>query len=168
MTHHTPHELRCLYIILGTVIIKHKKTHDSITRCHETQKFGLLVNYLNCCFQNVSSSICHFSSITLWTCSVTTLALGLRPRQGLANVWAKSEAQEFHFMFPRVWESVREWTSTFPNEFPFWELESQWTSKFSKSDCRGQNPLDWRVYYIIGKLLERKFLKWAHTTHLSI
>jgi hypothetical protein len=29
-----------------------------------------------------------------------------------------------------------------PNELPLWELESQWTLKFSKSDCKGQNPLD--------------------------
>jgi hypothetical protein len=29
---------------------------------------------------------------------VTTLALGSRSRQGLAKVWAKSEAQDSHFM----------------------------------------------------------------------
>jgi hypothetical protein len=49
---------------------------------------------------------------------VTTLVLDLRPKQGLAKVRAKSEAQESHFMFPGVWESVREWTSTLPNELP--------------------------------------------------
>ncbi len=32
----------------------------------------------------------------------------------------------------------------------------------------GQNPLVWRVLYIIGKLLKRKCLKWAHMTHLDI
>jgi hypothetical protein len=31
---------------------------------------------------------------------------------------------------------------TLPNEFPFWELESQWTPEFSKDDYKGQNPLD--------------------------
>jgi hypothetical protein len=35
-----------------------------------------------------------------------------------------------------------------------------------ESDCRGQNPLDWGVFYIIGKLLEPKYLKWARMTHL--
>jgi hypothetical protein len=38
---------------------------------------------------------------------VATLALGLRPRQGLAKVWAKSEVQESHFMLPGGWEYGR-------------------------------------------------------------
>jgi hypothetical protein len=33
---------------------------------------------------------------------VVILALGLWPRQGLIKVRAKSEAQESHFMLPRV------------------------------------------------------------------
>jgi hypothetical protein len=53
-----------------------------------------------------------------------------------------------------VWESVREWTLTFPSELPFWELESQWTPKSSKSNCGGQNPLSWNVIYISGIFLE--------------
>jgi hypothetical protein len=36
---------------------------------------------------------------------VATLALGSRPRQRLAKVRVKSEAQESHFMFSGVWES---------------------------------------------------------------
>jgi hypothetical protein len=66
-----------------------------------------------------------------------------------------------------VYESVREWTPTFSSELPLWELESWWTSEFSKSDCKGQNPLDWRVLHIIEKLLELKCLKWARMTHLD-
>jgi hypothetical protein len=31
----------------------------------------------------------------------------------------------------------------------------------------GQNPLDWKVSYIIEKLLERRCLKGAHMTHLD-
>jgi hypothetical protein len=80
-------------------------------------------------------------------------------------VRAKSEAQELHFMLPKVWENVKEWTSTLPIEFPLWELESQWTFKFSKSNCKGQNSLNWKVLYIIGKLLELKCLKWTCITH---
>jgi hypothetical protein len=34
--------------------------------------------------------------------------LGLRSRQRLAKVWAKSEAMESHFMLLGAWESVRE------------------------------------------------------------
>ncbi len=60
------------------------------------------------------------------------------------------------------------WTSTLPSELPFGELESQRSSESSESDWRGQNPLDWKVPYIIGKLLERRCLKWARVTHLDI
>jgi len=48
-----------------------------------------------------------------------------------------------------------------------WELESWWTFKFSESNWKGQNPLDRIVFYIIGKLLDRRCLKWARMTHLS-
>jgi hypothetical protein len=64
----------------------------------------------------------------------------------------------------RVWE----WRLTLPSEFPFWELESRWTPKLSKSDCRGQNTSHWRVLYIIGNLLKCRCLKWACMTHLDI
>jgi len=39
---------------------------------------------------------------------VATLALGSRPRQGLARFWAKKEARELGRMLPGVQESVRE------------------------------------------------------------
>jgi hypothetical protein len=39
---------------------------------------------------------------------VATLALGSRPREGLAKVQAKCEGRESHFMLMGVWESVRE------------------------------------------------------------
>ncbi len=50
---------------------------------------------------------------------VTTLTLGLRPRQRLARVRAKKEAQESYLMLSGVQKSVREWTLTLPNELPF-------------------------------------------------
>jgi len=56
----------------------------------------------------------------------------------------------------------------FPGELSFWELEFRWTSESSESDCKGQDLLNRRVLYIIGKLLERKCLKWARMTHLDI
>ncbi len=56
---------------------------------------------------------------------------------------------------------------TLPSELPFWELESWWTFEFSESDCKDQNPLDWKITYIIGKLLEHRCLKWARMTHLD-
>jgi len=71
-------------------------------------------------------------------------------------------------MFPGVQKSVREWTLTLPSELPFWELESWWIPESSLGDCRGQNPLAWKVFYIIGKLLKFRCLKWARMTHLDI
>jgi len=71
-------------------------------------------------------------------------------------------------MFPGMQKSVREWTLTLLNELPFWELEFQWTFESLESDCRGQNSLDWKVFYIIGKILKLKCLKWACMTHLDI
>ncbi len=62
---------------------------------------------------------------------------------------------------------MREWTLTLPSELPFWELESPWTFESSKNNCRGQNPLDWGVFYIIEKLFELKWLKWACMSHLD-
>jgi hypothetical protein len=49
-----------------------------------------------------------------------------------------------------------EWTLTFPSELPLWELESQWTPKSLGSDCKGQNPSDWRFFYIIKNILKLK------------
>jgi hypothetical protein len=53
-------------------------------------------------------------------------------------------------------------------KWPPIELEPQWTPEFLKDDYKGQNSLDWRVFYIIEKLLKRKCLKWTRMTHLDI
>jgi hypothetical protein len=44
----------------------------------------------------------------------------------------------------------------------------KWTPKFLEHDCRGQNPLLWRVLCIIGNLLKCKCLKWVRIVHLDI
>jgi hypothetical protein len=100
--------------------------------------------------------------------NVVTLALGLRPRQGLARLQAKEQAQESHLMLSGVQKSVRESTLTLPSELPFWELDSQWTPESLERNCKGQNSLDWRIPYTIEKILKFKCLKWARITHLHI
>jgi len=53
----------------------------------------------------------HFQTpqiIEALTNVVTTLTLGLRPRQRLAKVQAKRETQESHFMLLEVWEGANE------------------------------------------------------------
>jgi len=99
---------------------------------------------------------------------VATLALGLQPRQGLTRLLAKREARGSHLMFLGMQKSVRERTLTLSIELPFWELDSQWTPEFSEGKCKSQNPLGRRVFYIIGKLLKCRCLKWAFMTHLNI
>jgi len=47
-------------------------------------------------------------------------------------------------------------------------MESQWTPETSESDFRGQTSMACGVLYIIGKLLERRCLKWARIAHLDI
>jgi len=69
---------------------------------------------------------CHFV-LGLGSLDVVIVALGSQLRQGLTKVQAKGEVRESNFMLLKVQESVKEWTSTLPSEFPFWELESQWT-----------------------------------------
>jgi hypothetical protein len=54
-----------------------------------------------------------------------------------------------------------------PKELPLWELESRWTPESLEGNCRGQNPMDWEVFYIIRKLLKLRCLIWDHMTHLD-
>ncbi len=93
--------------------------------------------------------------------TIATLALGLRPRQGLARLQAKGGS-------PGVKESVREWTLTLRRELPPWELDSRWTFECSESNCKGQNQMDWGIFYTIRNLLKFRCLKWARMTHLGI
>jgi hypothetical protein len=103
----------------------------------------------------------HFkSNCWLVRLLVTTLALGSRPRQGVARLQAKRKPGS-----ARKCEGIDPHT---PKGTPLWELESQWTPECSENDCRGQNPMDWKVLYIIGKLLKLRCLKWARITHLDI
>jgi hypothetical protein len=41
-----------------------------------------------------------------------------------------------------------------PKWAPTLELKSRWTPESSRSNCKGQNLLDWKVPYIIRKLLK--------------
>jgi hypothetical protein len=44
----------------------------------------------------------------------------------------------------------------------------KWTLESSERDCRGQNPLPRKVFYIIRNLLKCRCLKWALIAHLDI
>jgi hypothetical protein len=72
-------------------------------------------------YDRISSSVVFQIFIIFFNIhyDVATLALSLRPRQGLVRLWAKKEAQKSYLMFPGVQKSVREWTFTLPSELPF-------------------------------------------------
>ncbi len=79
--------------------------------------FCLMVNEF---FIDLSFS-CSLNINNFWilplrmTFLLVTLALGSQPRQGLAKVWTKSEAQETHFMLPKVWECGKVWENEPPH-----------------------------------------------------
>jgi len=88
-------------------------------------------------------------------------------RQGLAKVQAKNEFGNHILYSWKVQESGREWTPHSQMNPHFGKLEPQWTPKSLKGDYKDQKSLDWNIPYIIGKLLERRYLKWASITHLD-
>ncbi len=107
----------------------------------------------------------HPSTFECLCCRNPSLGVAIKARacKGAGQEWARQS----HFMFLKMQESGREWTSTLPSELPLWELEFRWTLESSKSDCKSQNPLDWDVLYIIENLLELRCLKWACMTYLN-
>ncbi len=98
---------------------------------------------------------------------VATLALGSWPKQGFARLQAKREAVS-RTTYSRECEKVWRNEPSHPKGVPLWELESRWNPKSSKGNCRGQNSMAWRFFYINGKILERRYLKWAFIAHLDI
>ncbi len=55
-----------------------------------------------------------------------------------------------------------------PKGVQLWEFESRWTPEILEGNFKGQNSMDGGVFYTIGKILERRCLKWAHIAHLDI
>jgi hypothetical protein len=75
---------------------------------------------------------------------------------------------ERHILSSREYKRVWENEPSHSQVLPLWDFEFQWTPEFLGNDYRGQNPLDWRVLYIIRKLLKCKCLKCVCMTHLGL
>ncbi len=125
--------------------------HDSKFHC---------IYIIDCCRVHHSFHFDYFKF-------VITLALGSRPRQGFARLWAKREAKN-RTTYSRECEKVWRNEPSHPKGVPLWELKSRWTPEYSEGDCRGKNSMAWEVFYINGKLLEHRYLKWARIAHLDI
>ncbi len=91
---------------------------------------------------------------------VTTLTLGLQPRQGVwkGASWKCNLGVTFTFLGVR--ESVREWAH-------LGVILPMYSWNFLENNLRGQNSFDWRNLFNIGKFLKRKCLKWTWMIHLS-
>jgi hypothetical protein len=125
---------------------------------------------------------CHFGCDTfsrLWSCKVMimsfnmyvymcyNLSFGLATKARAFKVAGQEWSPIVTFHAPKSVGKCEGMNPTLPNEFPLWELESQWTFESLEGDCKGQNSMDIRVSYIIGKFLEHRCLKWACMTHLG-
>ncbi len=87
--------------------------------------------------------------------------------------WACNQGKGLQESGPRerpgsVGECENEHSHSQMNFHCVWELESQWTPKTSKNNCKGQNPSPCGNLYIIGNLFKRRCPKWDCMTHLDI
>ncbi len=102
------------------------------------------------------------------TNTIATLMLGSRPRQRVGRWRAKKKTRKSFHMPPGV---QRMWGhepshSQVNSHVGSWSPER--TPESSERDCRGQNSSPWVVFYITGKILKCKCLKWARIAHLDI
>jgi hypothetical protein len=133
--------------------------HYVYSAYHESSPFLHLPIY----FTSLKETLQHYKI-------VATLALGLRPRQGVARLRAKRKTRESHHMLPgvqRVWVWGNEPSHSQVNSH-VGNWSPKWTFESSERDCKGQNPLLQRIIYIIGNLLKCTCLKWAFIAHLDI
>jgi hypothetical protein len=94
------------------------------------------------------------------------LSLGFVPKQRLTKVWAKNEPRN-HISCSRSAKKCEGMNPHTPKWTPTLGIGIPMGSEFLEGDCRGQNSLNWKVIYIIEKLLKRKCLKWACMTNLG-
>jgi hypothetical protein len=95
-------------------------------------------------------------------------SLGLVTKARGCKVAGQKGDRESHHMLPgvqRVWGNE---PSHSPLNSHCGSRSTKWTLEPSERNCRGQNPLVGKVFYIIGKLLKLRWLKWACIAHLDI
>ncbi len=86
----------------------------------------------------------HEMNMTRLWCKIifVTLALGLRPMQGLTKVWGSSVKPNSHISCSGIVERCEGMNPHTLKWAPFSELKSRWISEFLDHDCKGQNSLD--------------------------
>jgi hypothetical protein len=100
--------------------------------------------------------------------TITTLALGSWPRQGVVRLQEKGEPR----VMPHVPGSARECEGTNPHTLKGTPTLGSWSpdglSNFQNAIARVKTQSSWINFYIIRNLLKRRCLKWACMTHLDI
>jgi hypothetical protein len=94
---------------------------------------------------------------------ITTLTLGLWPKQGHGNVWAKNATRGSH-------SHSQEWKRVWGNERTHSQVDSHFGSYEVSNVHRtiqGSKPIRWRFHYTIGNFLKLKYLKLARMIHLN-
>ncbi len=120
------------------------------------------------CFNYIRGSFSHMCEWKIQKIlNVTIVTLGSRPKQRLAKVQVRVKPTSH---MSCSWKRRRVWGNEPPHSqanshFGSWSLDR--LLNFQRVIVGGQDSLDWRVPYIIGKLLEHTCLKWAHMTHLG-
>jgi hypothetical protein len=102
--------------------------------------------------------------IILWNCRNLGLATKTR---GYKVVGQRGDSGVTSHV-PKSAKNVKESTLSLPSEFSWWQLESQMDFRNFIEWFLGQNSMACGFFYIIGKLLERKCVKWACIAHLNI
>ncbi len=131
-------------------------------------KVTILEKCYNLCAKYNNPSVLIQVCAKFTNLNVVTLALGSRLKQGLARLRTKREAWKSHHMLlgvQRVWGNEPS-HSLVNSHCESWN--PKWTPKSSEHNCRGHIPSVQSVFYIIGKLLKIKCLKWVRMTHLHI
>jgi hypothetical protein len=98
--------------------------------------------------QGVCPTFYPYVIFTFKLAIVATLALGSWPRQRLARLWAKRKPQN---------EGKSEGMN--PHTPKWASILRVWSPKSLENNFRGQNLMDWRVPYIIKRLLKLICLK---------
>jgi len=97
---------------------------------------------------------------------ITTLTLGLWPKQGHGKLWVESATWESH---SHSWECGRVWRneptySQLGSHFGSWSPEN---SQIFRKRFEGLKLIGLNFFYTNGKFLRHKCLNWARMIHLS-
>ncbi len=125
------------------------------------------------CILEYASCECHWSTPSAWfehlgyqICHNLSLGLATKARGCKVGSQEKDPGVTSHALGSA--KNVKDKPSHSQVNSHVGNWNPKWTPKSLECDCRGQNPLPWRIFYINGNLLKCRCLKWACIAHLDI